>query len=1190
MDYTEPFEESLEIVRSCLTDVDAPQILIGVTENTELRDHFLAELRKKLDGNVDLLDFRYDPQHLSLLEGASASAHRNSDDAVGHRVAVSAVGLEALPNEEQQNAIKLLNAERNRIGYARLVVLLWLNRKLFVDVANKSYDFYSCSSQTFFLEPPADWSAEKRLDSLRRSYLQAIVHQNQYVNMQGLAPMRGGQLVQMRMDEIFIPLHVEREVRSTEPFLTGREDELESIGSVSGSGEMEMLVVKDLIKMSRLQWRTETLSRRAEIPELLRVRRAVVLGDPGAGKTTMLRYVAYQIAQSQLGQAGTPALPGEVADCLPVYVRIGLYAQHLKERPEATIVDFAPQQNYQLPLTAELLRDAVNRGKALFLLDGLDEIVDTAQRREVAQRVEEFARQHDNCPVIVTSRIVGYREAALGSAFTQFTIRPFDDEEIKSFVRQWYKTLDQPERADDLISAIEKNPSVRRLATNPLLLTVAALIHLRNTKLPNRRVELYQRAAETLVDNWMSERRVTPDEWDADEALNDLLPAVAWWLHTEASGGLIGQDDLRQLLVETMRVRNPRLTEAEAHTRASQFRRNVSEFSGIFLERGLDEQGNGLYGFLHLTFEEYFAAIRLKDKWKREGHAALKPLLHHPRWTEVILLCAGSMDQFDASRLVEAILDARSEYESLLHRDLLLVTRVLADDVRVDPPLRRDIVRRLSELYFSEQSPEALKDDIRQAFAGLAGTYAGGDVVGALENRLGDGEGVVRSASANALGAMGKRAASKGMIEKLLSLLDDNESYVQEAAARALGAMGERAASQGVIEKLLSLLENSKWHEWSAAACALEGVGERAANEQVVERLLRFLSVDEESVPGEGARAIGRLLGRVGDKRRIEGLFELLTSSKWILRFVAEVAIGSLEANAASERVIEKLLELLSDSEGHLRLAAARTLRAMGERAASEAVIEKLLLLLEDGEETIRSAAADALGAMGERAASEAVIEKLVALLADNEWSVRSAAASALGAMGEQAAMGEVVEKLIALLYDASGESPVGWVAACALGEMGKEAGREGVIKKLVALLDDSKWYVRYAAALALGKMGERAAREDVIEKLIVLLADSEGHAQFAAARALGQLGVRAAREDVIENLISLLTARDFAATFEAKDALGKLSPKVGHNARLGVIKLLLSLMRKRGEGHRIANQRNAGYIALRNLMAAEVG
>jgi predicted NACHT family NTPase len=222
------------------------------------------------------------------------------------------------------------------------------------------------------------------------------------------------------------------------------------------------------------------------------------------------------------------ALPDEVADCLPVYVRIGLYAQHLKDHPDATIAEFAPKQNYQLPLTEELLRREMERGKALFLLDGLDEIVDTAQRQDLARRVNEFALNNPGCPIIVTSRIVGYSAASLSSSFEEFTVRPFDDEEIESFIRHWYQTLGEAERAEDLIESLKRNDSVRRLATNPLLLTVTALIHRRKTKLPNRRVELYEDAAKTLADSWMSERRLTPDDWDADEALDDLLPAIAF--------------------------------------------------------------------------------------------------------------------------------------------------------------------------------------------------------------------------------------------------------------------------------------------------------------------------------------------------------------------------------------------------------------------------------------------------------------------------------------------------------------------------------------------------------------------------------------------------------------------------------------------------------------------------------------
>jgi hypothetical protein len=260
MDYAEPFEESIEIAQSYLSEINAPLILIGVTDDTELRRHFLAELRKGLGDRVDLRDFRYDPQNISLLEGALAVANPRNDVANGHRVAISAVGLEALPRDKQSEAIKLLNAQRNRLGYAQLAVILWLNRSLYVEVANKSYDFYSCSTYTFFLEPPSDWSAEDRLASQRRSYLSALAIQNEYVNMQGLAPMRGGQIVQMRMDEIFIPLHVEQEVDIT---TTPQFERLTEFAYLSEEQERERWAALDRLSQS------EITPRRAEIAELL---------------------------------------------------------------------------------------------------------------------------------------------------------------------------------------------------------------------------------------------------------------------------------------------------------------------------------------------------------------------------------------------------------------------------------------------------------------------------------------------------------------------------------------------------------------------------------------------------------------------------------------------------------------------------------------------------------------------------------------------------------------------------------------------------------------------------------------------------------------------------------------------------------------------------------------------------------
>ena len=573
--------------------------------------------------------------------------------------------------------------------------------------------------------------------------------------------------------------------------------------------------------------RHEARPRRVDTLELLRERRAVVLGDPGAGKSTLLRYAAYTLAQAHLSAPQSEIITHipDLADYLPVYVRIGEYAQHLQTSPTATLDAFAPIgcQGHQIPLTDELLQNAMAQGRALFLLDGLDEIIDTGQRHEVAQRIEQLARVHPHCRMLVTSRLVGYREAQLGKEFAQFTIHPFEETEIRRFAQNWYAALGLPASAEGLVQAIQDSPPIRRLASNPLLLTVIALIHWRGTKLPSHRVTLYRLAAETLVDQWMSHRRVSPEGWDVQETTRLLLPAIAWHLHHTTASGLIGQEALHGLLVDTLRQHDPNLSKPEVHARATQFRRNVSEFSGIFLERGLDQNGRGIYGFLHLTFEEYFAALRLADKWQREGDGVLKPLLHAPRWNEIILLTAGhfsEFDQFQATRFVRTLLEAQSAYEDVLHRDLLLAARCLADDVRVDADVRRTIVSQLLNVYFAPASPPALQEDIRKVFARLGGTSVSAELSKALIQRSTNHIGKVRQAAARALGQMGPGAATPEVLTALLALLHDSEGEVRLAAAMALGQMGPGAATPEVLTALLALLHDANQEMRSMAALA----------------------------------------------------------------------------------------------------------------------------------------------------------------------------------------------------------------------------------------------------------------------------------------------------------------------------------------------------------------------------------
>jgi HEAT repeat protein len=1066
------FEETINLMALYLTQVEGTLILIGVTEDTVLRDHAIESLRNRLEGKIAIRDFRFDNNHISLLEGALKVANSTNEPVV-----VSVTGLESLRRDKQSEAIKLLNFQRNRFGRSNLAVILWVNQALLAEIAAKAADFYSWRRDTFLLEPPPDW---KNLESERQSYLQALYDRSQFVNLQGLAPMRGGQVVQMKMDEIFIPLRADQEVTltSAEPFLHPYDNPVKKSKKAPEVEGDRHSIKESKAAPSRTVFagiaRREVKSRSVELDELFREKRVIVLGDPGAGKTTLLRYLAYRLAQAQLQPVESDFIKQnpQLAKCLPVYVRIGLYAQYLQQNPEATLDEYAPigSQALQIPLSFDLLKAEMAKGRILFLLDGLDEIIDTTQRRDVARRVEEFARGCAKCSIIVTSRIVGYNQSKLGSDFSEVVVRKFEEPEIRRFAESWYRAFGEPQSADSLIRSIFQNDSIRNLASNPLLLTVIALIHHRRTKLPHRRSNLYRLAAETLVDQWMSERRVMPEGWDVQETLNVLLPAIAWHLHQTTSSGLIGEQELHALLVRTMRLRDSRLSETEAHTRAAQFRRNVNEFSGIFLERGTDEDGRGLYGFLHLTFEEYFAAVTLCEMWDRQGSKVLKPLLHNPRWNEILLLAAGRFSEFSqvqATRLVRTIFEARSPYEEILRRDMLMAARCLADDIRVEGKLQKQLLKVLFQHYFANDSAEGLRLDIGKAFAQMVGSSSEEELIATLLNHLTGVDGSKQIASARALGQM--RLATPQVLEPLFLALSDNRWNVCYEAAIAIGQIGKATNTTEIVDRLAILLSENRIYYRTAAVYALGVMGEAAATPKV-----------------------------------IAALQSMLSDSNWNLQNAAANALGQMGEAAATSKVIASLCKLISNSKQNQSYDAAHALALLGKTSARNKILARLVRLISHPDMTTRYLAVGTFELMEQSAATAKVLAALETAFSDSNKYVQIAAALSIWKIKKGKEVSKIIPFLLKML--SNGDWNARYLAANAFGQIGQEAALPKVIAALEKRLADSQAYVRDTAIMAIGQMGQATATPQMISLLAKHLADSETTVRDTTVTALDNL------------------------------------------------------------------------------------
>lgn len=1117
------FDSTVEGVLTYLEQVEGTLILVVVSDNRELRERAAERIRQSLPAGIKLHDFRYDPEHLSFLEGVSAAASQGGDRAV-----VSVTGLDELPRDKRTEAIRLLNSQRNQFGRTDLATILWVGKNTLAEISNRAADFYSWRSKTFFLKPPPGWN---ELRSAWRNYLRAVVRWNEFVNLQGLAPVRGGHIVQMRMEDIFIPLRVSQEPSSRFALFETLSPSQKGSASLPSPPNLQ--------------------PERPKLTELLRERRAVVLGDPGAGKTTLLRYIAHTLARAQVdGHTGEAVGENpELAECLPVYVRVGEYAQHVQQNPEAALDDFAltTSQSRDLPLTAPLLEDAKARGRALFLFDGLDEVIETGLRREMARRVEAFALDNPQCRVLVTSRVVGYREAQLGAGFAQFDIGPFEDDEIRLFAERWYEALGKPENAASLVEALSGNPSIRRLASNPLLLTVIALIHWRGTRLPHHRAKLYSLAAETLVDQWMSHRRVQPEGWDAPETMHLLLPAIAWHLHQTTSSGLINEKDLHELLVRTLRRESPRLSAEQVQERATQFRRNVAEFSGIFLERGADDKGRGIYGFLHLTFEEFFTAACLKERWLDDRRGALAPLLHDPRWNEIILLTAGLLGDFSQSQatsFVQDILRAGSDYEEILHRDLLLAAQCLADDVRVGTGLREEILFRLLEIFFDARTPDQLRGD-----------------VGGILSRLGDA------------------TAGAELLEMLRSRLSDPEDETRIRAAGALSGM-PLPPTKEVVSMLEERLSDSQWQVRQTAVTLLVKVAATAATPEVLNKLLKLLKDPNEKIRVAAVDAAGALSILAPGPRITKSLSKCLSDVEREVRFKASIVLAISEDKKLLHDMSAVFLKLAADDRWQLREAAAVFLSRQDEIPVNAELSSALYNLLTDPEQKVRLAAIEAVGARGREILTPEIISLLPTLIQGGvEQLTRTLTTKAFFTMTEGRDVSEVISALLSQLSDA--DPAVRSLGAVMAASHGQRVARPQVISALLKLLSDPDAFTRHAALAALGTMGEAAATPEVISALREKLSDPDALTREFASQTLGEMGQSAAGGGVMSSLLGLLSDGEPGVRGAAASALKRLSAHVRPQERAEVIDLLLPLARSVD-----VEQRDVCYVGLRNLLS----
>jgi formylglycine-generating enzyme required for sulfatase activity len=389
-------------------------------------------------------------------------------------------------------------------------------------------------------------------------------------------------------------------------------------------------------------------------------RQMLLLGGPGSGKTTFLRYVALNCADRWLGnpEGDLGALSALGDHLFPLVVTLRQFAPSLDRAAEPHRREFLTHLQHLLdsdqapPTYWQAVRQRLHDGRAILLLDGYDE-VDRERRPLVAGIIQDFLEHFPKTPLLITCRTRAYEAAETPKlSLPAVSLDYLSRQRIRDFASAWYDEMarldaryDQPwsdQRASALVGAIQTREPLGDMAHTPLLLTMMARVNARKT-LPDSRAELYKDVLDQLLWEWEKAR----GEGQAAESLDDYLRETGktrnhflFWLADFTFGQHQAQGARQEVadipiweLERALREFHAGKYEDQVNW-AGRVLRMIGERSGVLVWLG-DES----LTFPHRSFQEYLAAAHVAEKEKATTVAELARAGDH--WHEVILLAAG---------------------------------------------------------------------------------------------------------------------------------------------------------------------------------------------------------------------------------------------------------------------------------------------------------------------------------------------------------------------------------------------------------------------------------------------------------------------------------------------------------------------------------------------------------------------
>jgi predicted NACHT family NTPase len=405
--------------------------------------------------------------------------------------------------------------------------------------------------------------------------------------------------------------------------------------------------------------------------------RFVIRGEAGAGKTTLMHWLAVRAAKKDFSQ-----ILSHWNNLIPFVIHLREYSnlEDAFPMPEQFPLEVAKLISSRMP--GDWVNRQLDAQRSLVLIDGVDELP-IEKRKKMLRRLQQLVKYYPLNHYVITSRPTALRKEewqewddwVTDEKFMELSFQQMDIHQIESFISQWHDALslahiDSRENANSLSlnlkRIVNRRSDLQKLAENPLLCAMlCALHHDRRDSLPSDRRQLYRECIELLLDRRDIKRGINLGVSLNLESKTKVLRYLAYWM---------------------MDNQDARIDITTCDERINQKLKSLSKASGIksedlrryFIERAnlLREPVLGSIEFVHRSFQEYLASQYAVLDERNFGALAKNSI--DEQWQDVIILSIGEIsNRADLDNFLERLLNLSLSIESVQERRRLQLVMIV---------------------------------------------------------------------------------------------------------------------------------------------------------------------------------------------------------------------------------------------------------------------------------------------------------------------------------------------------------------------------------------------------------------------------------------------------------------------------------------------------------------------------------